>query len=230
MISFFSKYKRVIFMVVVVVFLVSVFFVSGTVITSSTDAVASVGGKKLSYQQFNRQVSRVLSNLRDSGAEANEALTRSVKQEVFREMVIEELFSQQAEKMGMQVSDFEVAVEIQNTPQFMDGQTFSPRRYYQTVFSEFQMSPAEYEAWRKKARLSSKFKQFLFTSAKTTPEEVKSYYLAKNKDLKNFEKEKAKYAEELGKDKFANLANYMLRQLTSRIDIKSYLEKREQGQ
>jgi len=192
MISFFSKYKRVIFMVVVVVFLVSVFFVSGTVITSSTDAVASVGGKKLSYQQFNRQVSRVLSNLRDSGAEANEALTRSVKQEVFREMVIEELFSQQAEKMGMQVSDFEVAVEIQNTPQFMDGQTFSPRRYYQTVFSEFQMSPAEYEAWRKKARLSSKFKQFLFTSAKTTPEEVKSYYLAKNKDLKNFEKEKAK--------------------------------------
>ena len=230
MISFFSKHKRIIFIAVVVVFLVSVFFVSGTVFTSSSDAVADVGGRKISYRQFSQQVNRVLSNLRESGTDTNEVITKSVKQEIFRNMVIDELFSAQAEKMAMRVPDFEVAVEIQNTPQFREGQAFSPRRYFQTVFDEFQMSPSEYEAWRKKARLASKFKQFIYTSVKVTPDEVKTYYLSKNKSLKDFEKDKDKYAEELSKDKFGNLANYMLHQLTSQIEIKSYLEKREKGQ
>jgi Rod binding domain-containing protein len=215
---------------VVVVFLISVFFVSGTVFTSSSDAVAEVGGKKIPYLQFSRQVNRMLSSLRESGADTNDLIAKSVKQEVFREMIIEELFSSQAEKMGMRVPDFEVAVEIQNMPQFREGQAFSPMRYYQAIFNTYQMSPAEYEAWRKKARLVSKFKQFIYSSVKVTPDEVKAYYLVKNKSLKDFEKEKDKYTEELSKDKFANLANYMLRQLTSQIEIKSYLEKREQGQ
>ncbi|MBI4352119.1 MAG: SurA N-terminal domain-containing protein [Elusimicrobia bacterium] len=230
MISFFSRYKRVIFTVVVVIFVGSIFFVSGQVFTdSSMDAVAEVGGAKIPYQRFLSQVNRVMSSVKDSGAEVNEVLSRSVKQEVFREMVIEELLSQQGAKLGMLVPDFEVAVEVQNTPQFHEGGAFSPRAYYQTIFNEFRMSPSEYEAWRKKSRLSAKFKQFIYTCVKVTPEEVKSYYLARNKDLKNFEKERGKYAAELAQEKFANVANYLLRQLTVQQEVKSYLELREQG-
>ncbi|MCX5786089.1 MAG: SurA N-terminal domain-containing protein [Elusimicrobia bacterium] len=230
MISFFSKHKRIFFIIISVVFLGSIFFISGQIFSSSASAaVADVGGKKIPYQQFRMQVNRILANFRESGTETNDAMMKSVKQEVFRDMVVEELFSSQAEKMGMRVPDFEVAVEIQNTPQFREGSGFSPRRYYQTIYNEFQMSPAEYEAWRKKARLASKFKQFIYTTVKVTPDEAKAYYLTKNKGLKDFEKDKAKYAEELSKDKFANLANYMLRQLTSQIEIKSYMELREQG-
>lgn len=230
MISFFSKYKRFIFTVVVVIFVGSIFFVSGQVFTdSSMDAVAEVGNAKIPYQRFLTQVNRVMSNVKDSGTEVNEILSKSVKQEVFREMVIEELMSQQGAKLGMLVPDFEVAVEVQNTPQFKENGAFSPRAYYQTIYNEFQMSPSDYEAWRKKARLASKFKQFIYTSVKVTPEEAKAYYLARNKDLKNFEKERAKYTSELAQEKFANIANYLLRQLTSQQEVKSYLELREQG-
>lgn len=229
MISFFTKYTRPIFIVVVVIFVGSIFFISGQVFTTSMDAVADVGGTKIPYQRFVSQVNRVMSGFKDSNTEVNEALSRSVKQEVFREMIIEELLSQQGGKLGMRVPDFEVAVEVQNTPQFRESGNFSPRAYYQTVYNEFQMSPAEYEAWRKKARLASKFKQFVYTSVKVTPEEVKAYYEVKNKGLKNFEKERAKYADELAREKFANLANYLLRQLTTRQEIKSFLEQREQG-
>jgi hypothetical protein len=144
-------------------------------------------------------------------------------------MIIEELLSQEGDKLGMRVPDFEVAVEVQNTPQFRENGAFSPRAYYQTVYREFQMSPSEYEAWRKKARLASKFKQFIYTSVKVAPEEVRAYYAAKNKDLKSFEKERAKYADELAREKFANLANYLLRQLATRREIKNFLEQREQG-
>lgn len=231
MISFFSKHRRVVFIATVTIFLVGVFVGLGAyVFTGSSDsAVAEIGGRKIPYRQFTTQVNRVMNSVKDSGTEVNDIISKSVKQEVFREMVIEELLSQQGEKMGMLVPDFEVAVEVQNTQQFREGGQFSPRAYYQAIYNEYQMSPAEYEAWRKKARLANKFKQFLFTSMKVTPEEVKAFYLSKNKSLANFEKERPKYADELARAKFADVANYLLRQLTTRNEVKSYLELREQG-
>lgn len=231
MISFFSKYRRPVFIVTVSIFLVGVFVGLGAyVFTGSSDgALAEVGGEKLPYKTFVQQVGRISGNLKDSGTEVNEILVKTIKQEVFREMVVEALLSQQGAKMGMMVPDFEVALEVQNTPQFREGGQFSPRAYYQTVYNEFQMSPADYEAWRKKARLANKFKQFVYTSIKVTPEEVRAYYQARNKDLKNFEKERSKYAAELAQQKFGEVANYMLRQITSRQEVKSYLEIREQG-
>ena len=230
MISFFSRFKRPIFIVVVVVFVGSIFFISGQVFTSSSEgAVAEVGGKKIPYKHFSMQVNRVMANVKDSGADVNEILSKSVKQEVFREMIIEELLSQEGERLGMMVPDFEVAVEVQNTPQFHEGGAFSPRAYYQTIFSEFQMTPSEYEAWRKKARLANKVKQFIYTSVKVTPDEAKAYYLARNKSLKDFEKQRAKVTDELAREKFADIANFLLRQLTTRYEVKNYLETREQG-
>lgn len=229
MISFLSKYRRPVFIATVAVFLVGVFVGLGAYVftSSSADAVAEVGGTKIPYSRFNSQVNRVMGNLKSSGSEVNEALSATVKQEVFREMVIEELLSQQGAKIGMRVPDFEVAVEIQNTPQFREGNAFSPRAYYQTILNQFSMSPSEYEAWRKKSRLAAKFKQFVYTSVKVTPEEAKEYCLAKDKSLKDFEKNRARYTEELAREKFSNLANYMLRQLTSRQEVKSYLDRLE---
>jgi hypothetical protein len=230
MISFFSRHKRPIFGVVVVIFVGSIFFVSGQVFTSSSmDAVAEIGGEKIPYQRFLTQVNRVMAGVRDSGTEVSEIVSRSVKQEVFREMVVETLLSQEGGKLGMMVPDFEVAVEVQNTPQFQEAGTFSPRAYYQAIYAEFQMTPAEYEAWRKKARLANKFKQFVYNSLKVTPDEVKAYYLAKNKSLRNFDKEKGKYAGELAQAKFSDVVNYHLRQLVTRNEVRNYLELREQG-
>ncbi len=229
MIAFLSKYRRPVFIATVAVFLVGVFVGLGAYVFtgSADDAVAEVGGTKIPLARFQTQVNRVMGNLKDSGSEVNEIMSKTVKQEVFREMVIEELLAQQGTKMGMRVPEFEVAVEIQNTPQFREGNTFSPRAYYQTILSQFNMAPTEYEAWRKNSRLAAKFKQFIYTSVKVTPEETREYALAKDKNLKDFEKNKAKYADELAREKFANLANYMLRQLTSRQEVKSYLDQIE---
>jgi len=229
MIAFLSKYRRPVFIGTVAVFLVGVFVGLGAYVFtgSAADAVAEVGGTKIPYNRFMTQVNRVMGNLKDSGSEVNEALIGSIKQEVFREMVVEELLAQQGGKMGMLVPDFEVAIEIQNTPQFREGNTFNPRAYYMAIQSQFNMSPTEYEAWRKKSRLGAKFKQFVYTSVKITPAEAKEYYLAKNKNLNDFEKSKAKFTEELAREKFANLANYLLRQLTSRQEVKSYLDRIE---
>ncbi|OGS12862.1 MAG: hypothetical protein A2234_01200 [Elusimicrobia bacterium RIFOXYA2_FULL_58_8] len=229
MIKFLSKYRRPVFIGTVAVFLVGTFVGMGAYVftSSSSDAVADVGGTKIPYARFQTQVNRVMSGLKDSGSDVNEVLAKTVKQEIFREMVIEELLAQQGGKIGICVPDFEVAVEIQNTQQFREGNVFSPRAYYTAITSQFNMTPPEYEAWRKRSRLAAKFKHFIFTSVKVSPAEVKAYCLAKDKSLKDYEKNRAKYVDELARDKFANLANYLLRQLTSKQEVKSYLDRLE---
>ncbi|MCX5784768.1 MAG: SurA N-terminal domain-containing protein [Elusimicrobia bacterium] len=170
--------------------------------------------KTTSNQQFIARVNHILETLRDSGTDVNASVQEEVKQQVSREMLIEELWSRQATKMGMVVTDFEVAVEIQNTPQFRKDGLYNPSLYRQIILGQFKMSPEEYELWRKKARLASKYKQFVFSTIKITPDELKESYLAKNGNLVNFDTNKEKYMQELTQEKFGIIMNDILRQLS----------------
>ncbi|MBI4657187.1 MAG: SurA N-terminal domain-containing protein [Elusimicrobia bacterium] len=232
MIKFLSKHKKTIFVITVLGFMVGIFVGLGAYLMGSASlsgAVADVGGKEIPYQQFVTRVNRVVDNLKENGTEVNDALYGMVKQDVFREMIIEELLSAEAGKLGIYVSDFEVSAEIHNTPQFMSDGAFNPRLYYNTIWNNFRMNAKQYESWRRQARLAAKFKQFIFLNVKISADEVKDYYLLKNKSLKNFEKDKDKITYEMTQEKFGHLANYFLRQLSTRIEIKNYLEQREKG-
>ena len=232
MISLLNKHKKPIFIATVSIFLASIVFMAGNFLAdTTTGVVANVGGKKIMYKDFTTRVKMVLDNISESGTPVNEIIRKGVKQEVFRDMIVEELLSSEAEKNGMEISDFEIAMEVQNTPYFKgkDGR-FNQRLYYQTVWDRLHMTPSEYEAWRKKARLASKFKEFVHSGIKITPEELKSFYRASNKGgLKNFEKEKEEYRRKLAQEKFLNIINYHLQRLTAQVEVKNYLKEREEG-
>lgn len=232
MISFLSKHKKIIFIFTVGIFVVGVFFGLGAYVGSSSERgiVADIGGEKITYDRYYNEVNRVMNNLRDTNAEVNEILEKTVKQEVFREMVMEELLYQQARKLRMGVSDFEVSVEVQNTPQFKAENRFDARVYVQTIWANFKMTPKQYEDWRRKARMGTKFKQFIFTTVKVTPDEARDYYLSQKAGIKNYEKEKDSYAQRLRQEEFSESANYLLRQITTKMEIKSYLEQIEKGE
>ncbi|MCG2726936.1 MAG: SurA N-terminal domain-containing protein [Elusimicrobia bacterium] len=227
MISFLNKHKKPIFIATVGIFLASILFLGGNFLTkSSAGAVADIGGKKIMYKDFITRVNMVLDNMSESGTTVNEIVRNGVKQEVFRDMVVEEILSSEAEKSGMEISDFEIAMEVQNTPQFTSNGVFNQRLYYQTVWDRLHMTPSEYEAWRKKVRLASKFKEFVYSGIKITPKELKNFYLASNKGkLKDFEKEKEEYNRKLAQEKFLN----HLQHITAQIEVKSYLKEREEG-
>ncbi|MBU2531004.1 MAG: SurA N-terminal domain-containing protein [Elusimicrobia bacterium] len=231
MISFLNRHKKPIFIATVCIFLASILFMAGNFLTDSTaGVVANVGGKKIMYKDFTTRVNMVLDNISENGTDINEIIRNGVKQEVFRDMIVEEILSSEAEKNGMEISDFEIAMEVQNTPYFKNEGVFNQRLYYQTVWDRLHMTPPEYEAWRKKARLASKFKEFVYSGIKVTPEELKSFYLASNKgSLKNFEKEKEEYNRKLAQEKFLNTINYHLQRLTTQVEVKSYLKEREEG-
>lgn len=232
MISFFYKHRKGIFIGTVTMFLAGIFVgLGGNLFSgaSSSDAVAVVGGTKISYQRFRTRVNQILDRMRDSETDVDEAVHGRVKQEVLREMIVEEILRQQGKKTGLRVSDFEVSAEIHGTPQFQRNGVFSPIIYYQTIRQQLHMKPEEYEAWRKNAGLAMKFRRLVSSSIKLSPLEIKEYYIKKNGSLKNFAEEKEEIIQEMSQERFIQLINYFLRQAGSQIKIESFLDKREKG-
>ncbi len=105
----------------------------------------------------------------------------------------------------------------------MSEERFDPRLYVTNIWSEYRMTPKEYEEWRKKERLAMKLKQFIYNSIKLTEDEVKFYASLE----KNSENQKEKLYSKLKQEKFIEVANYYLKELTSKIEIKDYRKKFE---
>lgn len=231
MIGFFNKHKKTIFTITVIVFIVSIFFGLGAYIGEITigDTVAKIGKRKISYSEYQKMVSiylnRVLKENKDINSdEAYKVIEGMVKEEVFKELVVDEILKMEAQKFGFKVSDFEVAMEIQNTPTFLVDGRFDPRSYVGTIWANYRMTPKEYEEWRRNSRLSGKFKSFLFETVKVTPDEVVFYKgLIKTKDLKD----EKQFSLALKQQKFYDIANSYLRTLVSTIEIKDYRKKFE---
>ena len=233
MIRFLSKYRKPIFVSIVIVFLLGIFVGLGGYFFSNADrseTVAEVGGKKLSYTTFTTQVSRITDRMREQGTEVTPEQQQRVKQEVLQEMIIEELLSQKAKEMGMEVTDLELASEIHHTPAFQQGGGFDQGKYFQSIRYLFHMTPRQYEEMRRKSLLSFKLRQFVFLSAKLTPGEVLAAYSERHDgSLKDFEKQKAEFSNTVQQGRALQLLNFYLRGLSAKVDIRSYLEQREKG-
>lgn len=231
MIGFFNKHKKTIFTITVVVFVISIFFGLGAYIGDITvgDTVAKIGKRKISYSEYQKMVSiyldRVLKENKDiKGEEAYKVIEGMVKEEVFKELVIDEILKIEAKKLGFKISDFEVAMEIQNTPMFLVDGKFDPRSYVGGIWSNYRMTPKEYEEWRRNLRLSGKFKSFLFETIKVTPNDVVFYKgLIKDKEIKDDNQ----FSLALKQQKFYDIANSYLRTMISTVEIKDYRKKFE---
>jgi len=233
MVTFLNKNKKIIFTVTVVVFVVAIFFGMGAIIgnISLGNAVAKVGSGRIPYERYQMQVRMAYDNImkKQDLSENQDVVEKMVRQEVFKEMVVEELLYQEAKKMKMGVSNFEVALEIENTPMFFNNGRFDPRLYVSSIWTNYRMGPKEYEDWRKKERTAMKFKHFLYTEIKISPDDIKFYWDIMGSKSKELLKDKEKFVSQLKQEKFLDIANYYLRFLTTRVEIKDYRQKFERN-
>lgn len=233
MIRFLSRYRKPIFVSIIIVFLLGIFVGLGGYFFSSRDtseAVAEVAGVKIPYATFLLQTNRIFDRMREQGTDVTEETQKRVRQEVLQEMIVEELLAQKAAEMGLVVTDLELASEIHHTQAFQRNGAFEQRAYFEAVRSHFNMTPRQYEDMRRKSMLALKLRQFVFLSAKLTPAEVVAAYQDRNAgSVKDFESKKGEFSNNLQQQRALNLLNFYLRSLGSKIDIRSYLEDREKG-
>lgn len=233
MMQFLRRHQKAAFIATISIFLIGTFVGLGGYLFTSRDtqtAVASVGRQKIPYSAFSARVNQYADAVRSKGGDVTDEMLKEIKQGMLRDMIVDELLTQKAEEMGIVVTDLELARDIQNTPGFQRGGQFSQDVYYGALRQVFHESPEQYEAERRKQIMAAKFKALVFQSAKLTPEELKAAYAKANKGKAvNFEKDKEKFAQQAQQQRAIELINYYLKQLTTQVEIRTYLDQRESG-
>lgn len=233
MISWLRRYQRPFFVGTIAIFLIGTFVgLGGYFFTRSdvSEAVAVVGATKIPYMRYRIRVDQYLEALREGKQEVTEESARRIKDEMLREMIVDELLSQQAEAMGLKVTDLELKLSIENTPRFQRDGRFDQALYFQAVRYGLRTTPEDFERQQRKAMLSAKIKNLIFSSAKLMPSELRDEYLRLKKGSeKDYEKQKDSFAAELQQIRALDLINAFLRSVSQGMDIRNFLEQREQG-
>ncbi|MBI3548481.1 MAG: SurA N-terminal domain-containing protein [Elusimicrobia bacterium] len=234
-ISQLRRYHRAFFIGTVSIFLIGTFVGLGGyyfVGADRTEAVAMVGGTKIPYVRYRAQVDQYVEAMRQQNKaekEIPEEAIKDVKIGILRDMIVQEIFAQQAEKMGIGVSDMEVAFAIRNSPRFQREGQFDQGLYFQAVRYSLRTTPEEYELQQRRAMLSAKFRGLLFQTVKVGPVELDREFQAQDKKSKGYEKDKQKFAEGLHQARALDTMNFFLKQISSQVQVQSFLDQREQG-
>lgn len=233
MISLLRRYQKPMFVAVIAIFLIGTFVGLGGYLFTSNDvtgAVASVGAVKIPYSSYIRKVNQYVDALRAKQPDLTDEMVKEVKIGMLRDMIVDELLLTKADELGLKVTDDELARDIRGTPAFQRNGTFDEEAYFQAVRSVFRDSPQAYEDMRRRTMLTNKLKQLIFQSAKVAPKELEELYAKENKgSMKGFEKDKPRFAEKAQQQRALELINYYLRQLSTQVEIRSYLDQREAG-
>ncbi|MBI5243330.1 MAG: SurA N-terminal domain-containing protein [Elusimicrobia bacterium] len=231
--SVLRRYRQPLFIGVVAIFLIGIFVGLGGYYFSGAglmDVVAVVGGEKILYSRFRSRINQYLDSVREKKGDVTAQMENEVKQAMLRDMIVDELLAQEAEKLGFRVTDMELSLGIQNTPAFQREGRFSQDLYFQAVRYTLKTTPEQFEAEQRRSMLAAKLKSFIARGAKVPPAEIREEYLRENKGSdKDFEKKKEEFASGLRQRRALEAINAYLRQLGGQVEIRTYLDQREQG-
>ena len=232
MISFLRRYRRALFISTIAIFLLGTFVgLGGYYFTSrdSSQAVATVGSAKIPYMRFITQVNQYADDLRRRG-DVTDAQLKAIKIEMMRNMIVDELLLVKADEMGLVVTDDELARDVRGTPAFQAGGAFSPQAYLYALRTMIHDTPQGYEETRRRAIKTGRLKQLIYQAAKISPDELEELYAQEHKGtLKGYAKEKDSFAAQARQARALGLINFLLRQLSGQVSIRTYLDQRESG-
>jgi hypothetical protein len=193
------------------------------------DAVAKVGRSKIASKPFYATVRQALEGLRSRNP--NMDITREVEtgmqDDVLRELIIRELFVLEAKHWDMKVAPQEVAGDLWRRPAVWKDGKFDPQVYYQFVIRTLGLLPKEFERERAKDLMAWKFRE-LISAAFIPPEAALRWaYQVEHstRTEKDWQKERAAFAERVVMEKQLALLNQFLQQLSQKNPVKPYLRE-----
>ena len=176
MMNFFRKHKVAIILIILIGFFGGTFIAGFGVSTfgnsSSIDTVAIINGKKIPYKYYYSLYNNALNIVKNSEQELTEETTKEIQNRILRNLIQDELIWQQTKKYGIDVSDNELAQDIQNYPYFFnDSNQFDSRIYYKFL-NNLRMSPKDFETLRRKQLAANKLQILIASAAKISNSEI----------------------------------------------------------
>jgi len=224
------KYRNFLWISTTLAMLLSIVGAGGYLFTmkDTSDAAAMVGSVKIPYSFYRRIADQNLEQYRKDKKDVSDETAREIRREVLQSLVTNEMSAQEAEAMGLKVSDEELAWSIQHDPSFQTDGAFNPMLYRQIVIQGFNATIEDYESRRRRELLASKFQSVLFNRVKLIPSELRDEYKAShNGSDKGFEKDKEKFTQALFRMRAMYTLQTALRKALGRIEVRSFMDERE---
>ena len=226
MISFLIKYKKSILIITLAFFLGSIVYLGADAYRRGnfSNTAAQVGSADITYRDLYRVTEDRARVLRNQGVDVDEEMMKYLRPPFLAALRSEEDLNQAARNAGLDVSDYEVAYDIQTSPLFVQNGQFNKMAYEYTLKRSLGMSPAEFEKQLRRGKLADRFRGVLYSHYKLTPEEIKYAYKTQHGNLKNFEQNKEDFSAQLMDTKMETAQIGFFDQFNNEVEIKTFLQ------
>jgi peptidyl-prolyl cis-trans isomerase D len=186
-----KRIMHVILWMLVAVFVSFIFFSFGMRFTSSGSKVdsnlyaAQVGDGGVTRVDFNKAYQPVLDKLyasKEEGPTAEE--TKNLQEEVLDNLIDDVVLEQTAQKLGISVSDEELAGTIRREPYFADKNGNFDKATYYKILQDHQLTVEDYEDSERKQILLQRVRSALLDGFLYTNDEISRYKELMDRDLK----------------------------------------------
>jgi len=165
--------------------LVFIFWGVGNFRSGRMSVIAKVNGEKILLEEYNSAYARTLDRYTQMfGGNIPEAIFKrlNLKQAVLNDLINRTLIRQQAQKMGIMVSDEEVQEIILNIPAFKRNGVFD-QTLYQRALAQARLTPTAFEAQVRNQLLAEKLRALLTAGLDVPETEIKDYFNYENQQI-----------------------------------------------
>jgi peptidyl-prolyl cis-trans isomerase D len=218
-----SMRKHMSWMMWVIVGLVTVTFLFFGIYPSATSGkmVAKVDGYVISSDELNRVYRNMYDNYRQVLKEQfDENFAKSIKQQALRELISHRLLIEEAQRVGLRVTDEELQAHIVRIPAFNRDGTFD-KKSYDYYLDRINVTPAIFESSQREYLLRQKLEQLVEDGVSVTDAEVSAAYTSKNPKAKpkDFEKNKAVFRQTYLAEKRREALNAFVKGLQNKASV-----------
>ena len=189
------KHMKWIMWAIVVLVTVTFMFFGIYPSTVSGRTVAKVDGYVISSDDLNRVYRNMEENYRQIMKDQfNENFAKVLRAQALRELVQNRLLVQEADRVGLRVTDEELQSYIMQIPAFLVRGKFD-KKVYEGALRNINMTPALFEANQREYLLRQKLERLVEDGVAVTDTELSTAYASKNPKAKpgDFEKNKINF-------------------------------------
>jgi peptidyl-prolyl cis-trans isomerase D len=171
---------------VLIIALVFIFWGVGSNRQGGRNAVATVNGEAITFQDYQKTYDQDITRLRNQfGGDIPKGLLDSldIKSQVLNQLTQRILLRQGAEEMGIQVSKKEIRQSIEEMEAFRVNDTFNLQQY-EAILAASRMTPADFEASMQSDLLTTKVLDNIGRFTKVADNEVMARFLFNNEQIR----------------------------------------------
>ena len=171
---------------IAIIALVFIFYFGYSFRSGKGIKVAEVNGEVISSMEYQQKYKELLTNLQNEYKNVwSDSLIDAfdLKNRALEELIDKRIISQEAKKVGLDITEDEIRDRIISYPAFQYMGRFDENRY-KAVLNNNRLTPENFEAIIGQDMLRSKFSQFLLTFMLVSDQEVLDQYTYANQQVK----------------------------------------------